>query len=123
MTDDQSRLPEVGDYLYASCPGCDFGQIVGVGKDANDAPTIDIELYEPGDLIWFEDNDFQNPLTRLELPEGTKVILRDVQWKPAGAYEGWDEAKSWVTTITCFTPGNGCYRCTKLFSLSKERRV
>jgi len=121
MNTDKSRHPEAGDYLYASCAGCNYGQILRVGNDANGIPTIDIEIYCPNDLIWFEDSEFQNPLTHLVLPNGTKVILRDVQWKPAGGYEGWDEAKTWVTLISCFTPGNGCYRCTKLFSLSKEK--
>lgn len=117
----QSRNPEVDDYLYASCAGEDYGQILRVGKDPNGVPIIDIELYNPQDLIWFKDSDFQNPLTEIELPPDTKVILRDLQWKPAGGYESWDEEKSWITLISCFTPGNGCYRCTKLFSLHKER--
>lgn len=122
----QSRPPEVGDYPYASCAGEDYGQVIAIGRDSNDIPTIDIEVYSRGDLIDFSDYDDEEGappiLTRLELPPGTKAILRDVQWKPAGGWEGWDEAKSWVTLIVCRTPGNHCYRCTKLFSLSKERR-
>lgn len=119
----QSRNPEPGDYLYASCAGEDYGQILAVGQDSNGAPTLDIEVYQPHDLIDFVDDDLNNTvLTELELPPNTKVILRHVQWRPAGGFEGWTEDEPWVTLIVCRTPGNHCYRCTKLFSLSKIRR-
>lgn len=45
---------------------------------------------------------------RIELPPETSVIFRDV---PYTVCEGYDEL------IECRTPGNGCYRCTKLFGL------
>lgn len=123
----QSRDPEIGDYLYASCAGEDYGQVVGVGQDDNGIPTIDIEVFQHDDLIDFADYDDEEGappvLTTLELPPGTKAILRNVQWKSAGGYEGWDELKTWITLIVCRTPGNHCYRCTKLFSLSKVHRA
>lgn len=114
-----NREPKVGDYLYATCAGEDYGQIIGVGKDANDIPTLDIEVYNPDDMLSYDDEI--NPLTRLELPPNTKVILRDVQWKHLQGWEAFDEDKSWVTRIECYTPGNNCYRCTKAFSLSDKR--
>jgi len=41
----------------------------------------------------------------LDLPEGTPVILRAVQWERSG------------DCVVCNTPSNGCFRCTKLFWL------
>lgn len=109
--------PEVGHYLHASCSAEDYGRILAVGADENGAPTIDIEVLHPQDLISCDDDDddeFESPtLTTLELPPGTKVILRNLQWRKLG---DWDETIS----IVCNTPGNGCFRCTKLFSLQSE---
>lgn len=124
MDDPRNIQPRVGHFLYASCAGEDYGQIVGVGKDDNGVTTIDIEVFNIQDIISCDDewsgNDqwSRSVLTTLELPPGTKVILRNVQWKYMSGYEGWDDEKTWVTVIDCNTPGNNCYRCTKLFSLN-----
>lgn len=104
--------PKVGQYLWASCSAEDYGKIIAVGKDANDYDVIDIEVFNANDLIDCEENDsrFQNSITRLELPPNTTAILRDLQWLYLDEVDG-------VTRIVCNTPGNGCYRCTKLFWL------
>ncbi len=107
--------PKVGQYLFSSCAGSDYGRIISVGNDANKRQTIDIEIFGPNDLISCEgDNDPDSPqwpvLTTLEVPEGVNLILRNVQWEIKGATD-------FGTMIECNTPGNGCYRCTKLFTL------
>jgi len=123
MPNDQP--PKIGDYLHASCSGEDYGRVIAVGKDGNGTPTIDIEVFTPDDMMSFGENngtDFSNPvLTRVEIPAGVKVILRDLQWRQTKGYEGWDADKTWVSLIICNTPGNQCFRCTKLFSLRREK--
>lgn len=109
--------PEVGLYLFSSCAGEDYGQIVGVGKDENQTPTIDIELTCVGDIAWTEeeDSDFPHPdLQEVDLPKGTKVILRKVQYR---MLDPWSDG---TQLINCRRPGNGCYRCTKMFALHRQ---
>lgn len=104
-------IPRIGQWLYASCSDAYYGEVVGVGQDSNGAPTIDIRIEDPEDLIWCEDEGFENPLTTIELLDGVRPILRDVQYRfQVGS-----------GFIVCNTPGNGCYRCTKLFRLDDER--
>lgn len=101
--------PKVGHYLFASCSAQDYGRIVAVGQDANGAKTIDIQLCDPDDLVdCDEDHDVVKspPITTLEASPGAVLILRHVQWKESGE-----------ETIICNTPGNNCFRCTKLFWL------
>lgn len=101
--------PKVGQYLYATCSAEDYGRILSVGVDDNGVPTIDIEVFHPNDLISCDDEDDgfnSNGLESLEVPEGVKLILRNLQWKDKG--DGF---------IRCNTPANHCYRCTKLFIL------
>lgn len=109
--------PKPGQYLWASCAGDNYGRVIAVGVDGNGAPTIDIELKSVGDLISSEDDDeWPNPdLTQAEVPEGVKVILRNVQWRAGFVSDG-------ISTIHCRTPGNGCYRCTKFFWLYDHDR-
>lgn len=109
------KLPKIGQYLYASCAGEDYGRILIVGKDANDQDVLDVELYDPQNLVLLnDDSEFPEAhgLTSIELPEGTVVIIRGLLWK-------WADEKE--DMILCHTPGNGCYRCTKLFFLADER--
>jgi len=114
--------PSVGHLLYASCSAEYYGEIVAVGEDANGQPTIDIRVEHTNDLIDCESvepftepkpGEWANPLTTIELPEGVRPILRHVQWRPSGP--------DYPDNIICNTPGNGCFRCTKLFTLHKER--
>lgn len=107
-----TKLPEVGKYLYASCLGEDYGKILAVGHDENGKPTIDIEVYDAGLLLSYDEDS--NALTEIELPPSTTVVLRKVQWKAADEWDG-------KLVIECNTPGNNCYRCTKLFCLNDER--
>jgi len=104
--------PEAGQYLYASCSDSDYGQIVAVGEDANGAPTIDIRLIDPQDLVTCDDhgtNGWRDPLTTLEVTGD--LVLRGVQWRPGEGHKGF---------IVCNTPGSECFRCTKLFQLRNE---
>jgi hypothetical protein len=106
-------VPKIGQWLYASCSDADYGQIVAVGQDDNGVATIDILVSDPQDIISCEHNEkdsdgWIDPLTTLELPEGTRVILRHVQWRPGSGEDNF---------IVCNTPGDGCFRCTKLFQL------
>jgi hypothetical protein len=102
--------PKVGQWLFASCSAEDYGQILALGTDANGADVMDIRICNPQDLLRFEHspdehNGWVAPLTLLDLPEGTPVILRAVQWERSG------------DCVVCNTPSNGCFRCTKLFWL------
>lgn len=104
----------IGKYLYASCSAEEYGRIVGMGKDGNGFPTIDIEIFHPNDLIdCHEDGDIpgsEHGLTWLDVPQGTKLILRDVLYRMS-------TTPGYPDNIICNTPGNGCFRCTKLFTL------
>jgi hypothetical protein len=104
--------PKIGQYLFASCSASDYGRIVAVGRDENGADTIDILVTDPQDLIDCEhDPDTPRgwiaPLTTVEFPPGD-VVLRGVQWRTDTSIDGY---------IVCNTPGDGCFRCTKLFEL------
>ena len=104
--------PEVGHWLYASCSASDYGQIVAVGEDDNGAPTIDIRLSDPQDLVTCDGNGtngWSEPLTTLEV--AGDLILRNVQWRPGPGDDGF---------IICNTPGSECFRCTKLFQLQNK---
>lgn len=107
--------PAPGVYLYASCSAEEYGRIVAVGEDSNGNPTIDIEVLHPNDLIDCEDEEggeWEHALTWLEVPAGVTLILRDVQYRI-------DPSKSpeYPAVIICNTPGNSCFRCTKMFTM------
>lgn len=115
-----SFIPSVGSWLYASCSAQFYGEVIAVGEDANGQATIDIRIEDPNDLVECRSididavagpDDWVNPLTSMELPEGVKAILRHVQWR-FRPYGGNDPP-----LIECNTPGDGCCRCTKLFSV------
>jgi hypothetical protein len=129
-----SVAPKVGQYLYASCSATDYGRILAVGQDENGQNVLDILVYDMSDLLECPPNagwdrhhrdtpisliEFPLPwLVKLEVPAGD-VILRRVPWRPAEvphpqAFMG-EEPR-----IVCATPGNGCFRCTKLFFLNDE---
>lgn len=103
---------QAGQYLYASCSAEDYGKILSIGADANGVPCMDIEVFHPDDLISCSETEYAgwgNPLTTLEVPVGgVKLILRNVQWVPVESTDG-------VARVRCNTPGNNCFRCTKLF--------
>lgn len=100
--------PRIGQHLWSSCAGENYGTIIAVGKDDNNTPIIDIEVADINNLVWIETetNEWPEPvLSHVELQPTTKIILRNLQYKIINEY------------IICNTPGNGCYRCTKLFTL------
>lgn len=116
---------EIGDRLYASCSAEFYGEIIGIGHN-NDLtiPVIDIIVNDPDDLValgW--DSEFPDGYVRLELPEGVKPILRGLRWKISSSDAYMFEKDGYVATgnlVVCNTPGNGCYRCTKLFSVMRK---
>ena len=114
--------PRVGQYLYASCSAQNYGRILSVGEDGNGFPVMDIEVFHPSDLLSFGDDpsdpkpgEFHNPLTGIRITgENVRVILTDVQWRMSPL------ADAESLGIVCNTPGDGCYRCTKLFTLRTD---
>lgn len=116
-------IPRVGQWLFASCSAKYYGEVLAVGEDSNGTPTIDVRVEHPLDLVWFggDTDDNWTPemggfgfhvLSRLEIPDGVKLVLRDLQYQDLG-----DEF------IEVYTPGDGCYRCTKMFALHNAKRV
>ena len=116
-------LPEwlkVGCLLYTSCNAEYWGPVTRIGRDGNGRAAIDFEL-EPEQVNAFLQVDTPSApfgpynLSRLELvapgPE-TVYMMRDVP--VAGFYDDDEGLKKWHTLILD-TPGNGCFRCTKLF--------
>lgn len=114
----KQETPLVGQFLYATCKGEDYGKVVAVGVDGNNVPSIDIEIFDANDLL-YDNSDSQgegygtNSLAHLDLPKDIVIILRSVQYKMLDL--------DWAIGIECNTPGNGCYRCTKSFILQNEK--
>lgn len=109
--------PKIGQLLWSSCAGESYGKILAVGVDDNKTPVIAIELTTISDIAWTNDEDetFPQPdLHFVEIPPGVHVILRDIQYKL------WEPCEDGRQIIECRTPGNGCYRCTKCFTLRDE---
>jgi len=128
---------KTGDMLYSTCAGEFYGEIIGIGKDANDVPTIDICVNDANDLIVKDTGDDDDGpeeakewpdfhgLTTLELPEGVKAILRHVQYKLRGSFDvdgSYEHEGHRATglTIECLTPGDGCYRCNSYFWIYRK---
>lgn len=110
------NLPKIGQFLWSSCAGESYGEIVDVGIDPNNVPTIAIKLKHASDIAWTEDEDENFPypdLSFVDLPKDITIILRDVQY----VLKDWDDS---LQVIICRTPGNGCFRCTKLFRLTNK---
>lgn len=117
-------VPKVGQYLYASCSTEYFGPILAVGQDVNGHPTIDLQVDDINAFIacrWRDEGDMDHSLMRVE--HQGPVIFRALQYKDCHRYQytspflknvlGVEE----MVSITCNTPGDGCHRCTSLFSL------
>lgn len=111
-------LPKIGQYLFASCSGQDVGQIVATGEDANCVPTIDIVVFDYNEFLSVEEefSEVGVALTTFDLEESdgpARVILRFVQYKFADD----DEI---TPRLICNTPGDNCFRCSKLFWLRNQ---
>jgi hypothetical protein len=120
----------VGDRLHASCSDEDYGEVIAIGADDNAAPTVDLVMFDAQDLLGGSaEEDMQGgwspSLCELELPEGVRPILRAVQWKSEGN-DGYtsdrdiDGYRSTGLVVELLTPGSGCYRCTKLFTIWRK---
>ena len=108
-----SYEPKIGQYLFAPCSQQDVYEIVGVGKDDNDAATIDVRVIDLNEVLHFENDNlgWRDPLTRAELPAGVSVIFRGMQWRQTTSGSG---GQIWIVVNS---PKGGCYRCVSLFSV------
>lgn len=108
--------PKIGQYLYSTCSAEDYGKVLAIGVDGNGANVISIELNHAADITWCEDDseEFPSPdLSRIEVLAEIKLILIDIQYREFN-----NEHEDSV--IICRTPGNGCFRCTKMFWLKDK---
>lgn len=113
MKDD--RVPKVGQYLYASCSAMWYGPIMRVGKDENEADTIDFIVENINEFMTtdrFEPEENERSLFEIK-PHGP-VEFCNVQWK--SSREKSDEP----LRILCNTPGDGCRRCTGIFMVTDK---
>ncbi len=110
-----------GHRLWSSCAGEYFGVITGVNQDG----TVDLRVFDPRELDTISsieddceelDEKWDGQLNSLghALVSGVRVVrfsycedCAHPDW--ARDHTGWN--------VELDTPGNGCYRCTKLFSV------
>ena len=114
--------PRVGQLLYRGCACDDFARVLRVGEDDNGRAVLDVELCDQRDLndIFathgagtdlrdLKDEDIN--LTYIELPPGTRVVIKDVPWAP--------DTQGWIKVF--FDPdGMHCHRCTRMFKPHDE---
>ena len=110
-----------GDRLWASCPAQVFGVVTGVHPEHG---TVDIEVFEPEELETVEEDELGNDLGSVpwEGPRNDQghalvagVPLTWEQFDAGGVGYPWPDSTGWRVVLE--TPGDGCYRCTKLFSV------
>lgn len=110
-----------GQWLYSTC-GCRYyAEILAIGPVERE---MDIRIQDPDELVDFDQEWHKNdpPLSHIELPEGTKIILRRVQWKYNGWVEKTRDPKRQI--VDCNTPNqDGCYRCTKSFEVHEAEET
>ena len=106
--------PKPGMFLYSSCRGENWGKIIAVHPDDNGTPCMDVELLDGQDCLTTTDDDsadFPNSnLMQLDIPEGTRLVLRDMQYRLRGC-----------DCILVRSPGDGCFRCDKLLLLKEPK--
>ena len=157
MSANTEDLLAIGDYLHASCSDAIYGEVIGLGKDENGAPCVDLRIFDPNDILSWpdaEDDDGQlgamgtnkewpefTGCASIELPSGVAIILRGLHYKAVdsslgskpGEYRWGKQPDSSKAThgpeathastgrlVVILTPGDGCYRCTKLFSVARR---
>lgn len=108
--------PQVGHYLHASCSDADVYEIIGVGRDDNEQPTIDVRVCDPHEVIHFEaDLDdasgFGNPLTEIQCE---RLVFHNMLWKD------WTKESDTFATVQVNGPEGGCFRCCYLLSVHTE---
>lgn len=101
----------VGDYLYSSCRGADYGRVLSVTLTKTSPRTNGL------------------PHGRIDIllnPAEVGKILRDVPFKvnPSSVkfkqvVHGPSSREPFEVSIECETPDPGCYRCDQLFWLHK----
>ena len=120
-------LLKLGDWLHASCSDHVYGEVTLVGEDAE--TLIDTDDDAASDDRW------GNP-SMLQLEVSGDVFLRFVQYRkigessPAGKFRYGRSPNGrtmhdgpYITTgdwVYMRTPGNGCYRCAKLFAVARK---
>jgi hypothetical protein len=111
---------ERGMWLYASCSAEWFGPITRVYKDDNGRDLLDFELdaEQVNEFMDTGDNDVDIGFdkygnARATFALGARATMTHVRYRPSG--------HEYPDLFVLNTPGNGCYRCTKLFSVHNER--
>lgn len=102
-------------WMHTSCND-GWYHIREVYIDFNGTPCLEIELWNPNDFIDSEEQDENDALinnAQFIFPKDQSFILTDV---PYEIYYDHD-----TIFIRCHTPGNGCTRCTKSFTLHREK--
>ena len=118
QVEEMRRLrPRPGQWLFSSCQGEDFGQILRVGLDANGQDILDVRLRDLNDILHCEDTDDDtmwpwNPLTMAKLEGAASVVLVVLLYTvhDAGTF----------VSVRCATPEGGCFRCSQSFMLFDE---
>lgn len=114
--------PKPGQFLYASCAGENIYEVLKVYHDENHADVLDVRVLDLNDVVSFgsrggmeaiERGDWDaNPLTRIEIPEGTTVIFRALLWRaPDPKYPDMIEVAG---------PPGLCYRCSILVHIKDK---
>ena len=103
-----------GDTLYASCSAVEF-EVLAVGKDLNDQDCVTIKVDDINEFIdddWHMDDEGYTP--NLMYVEPKEVVIHDIPWKRI------EDGLDGEERVTLRTPGTGCYRCTKLFTVKEK---
>lgn len=116
--------PKPGQFLYASCAGENIYEVLKVYHDENHADVLDVRVLNLNEVVSFgsgggmkalERGDWgANPLTRIEIPEGTPVIFRALLWRAS------DPNPKYPEMIEVAGPPGLCYRCSILMHITNK---
>lgn len=115
-----NEYPKVGQFLHSTCSASDYGRIIARGKYQDDEneqeyDTIDILINDPNDLI---DSSFVEQGMQVQVYVKESLALCSVRYSiKSTETDPWDATDAPGIWIQCDTPGNGCFRCKKLFRL------
>lgn len=98
-----------GMWFHASCSDEWVGPILRVGKDANGTDVIDLTVPDINEFISTEEG-FHGATTSLMSVSPKEAVFYNLQYE----YDG-------KRHIELNTPGDNCYRCSKYFSVHRQR--
>jgi len=110
-----------GSWLHASCSD-EWYEVTRVGKDGNGTDVIDVVVPDLNEFIEcdrfgdFQKGECMPSLMRVETAGPVKFV--NLQWRPFPHPTMGDDDRK---LIECNTPGDGCYRCTMLFSVHERK--